>query len=97
MSLDAGYLRIFRLLWTIKHVEHVLAAGWRTINDMQHGLATVHALHSREGIDVSNIEQASLGQGLGCVFGPAHGEWIQEATNTCCRPALQPCCAAPPV
>ncbi|GAB4814758.1 hypothetical protein N2152v2_001804 [Parachlorella kessleri] len=51
------YLRVFRLLWTIKHVEHVLAAGWHTINDIQHGLATLRNLHSKEGIDVDNIEQ----------------------------------------
>ncbi len=50
---------MFRLLWTIKHVEHVLAAGWYTINDIQHGLATLRNLHSKEGIDVSNVEQAS--------------------------------------
>lgn len=41
-------------------MEHVLAAGWSALNDIQHSLATLHVLHNKEGIDVDNIEQVSL-------------------------------------
>ncbi|EFN52184.1 hypothetical protein CHLNCDRAFT_139395 [Chlorella variabilis] len=53
----AGYLRIFRLLWTIKHVEVVLEQCWSTINSMQRGLNTIKGQERVHGVAVDNAEQ----------------------------------------
>lgn len=65
----AGYLRIFRLLWTIKHVEVVLEQCWSTINSMQRGLNTIKGQERVHGVAVDNAEQvSSLGAMVDCLL-----------------------------
>lgn len=52
----AGYLRIFRLLWTIKHVEAVLGKCWDAINAAQRALAAMRAQERLHGVAVDNVE-----------------------------------------
>lgn len=52
----AGYLRIFRLLWTIKHVEAVLGQCWDAINTAQRALAALRAQERLHGVAVDNVE-----------------------------------------
>lgn len=52
----AGYLRIFRLLWTIKHTESVLEQSWGHINSAQRGLSALRAQERLHGVGVDNVE-----------------------------------------
>eukprot|EP00891_Asterochloris_glomerata_P003662 jgi/Astpho2/3662/e_gw1.00059.4.1_t len=46
----AGYLRLFRLLWVIKRVEHTLSSAWQMMNNMQRQLAGIEALQKETGV-----------------------------------------------
>ncbi|KAL6776783.1 GCP3 [Auxenochlorella protothecoides x Auxenochlorella symbiontica] len=56
-SAMASYLRVFRLLWTIKRVERVLGRAWARLNDAAHAMATLRALEKEHGVDVSGAEK----------------------------------------
>lgn len=56
-----AYLRVFRLLWTIKRVERVLGRAWARLNDAAHAMATLRALEKEHGVDVSGAEKVGLG------------------------------------
>ncbi|KAL4446262.1 hypothetical protein ABPG77_003069 [Micractinium sp. CCAP 211/92] len=51
-----AYLRIFRLLWTIKHVETVLEQCWDHINSAQRALGTLRAQEKLHGVEVEHVE-----------------------------------------
>ena len=63
----AGYLRIFRLLWTIKHVEAVLGQCWDAINSAQRALASLRAAERLHGVGVEHAELVG-GGGPGFCF-----------------------------
>ena len=46
----SGYLRLFRLLWTLKRVEHTLNRVWQVMNGMQRQLTIIRALSSQYGL-----------------------------------------------
>ena len=52
----AGYLRIFRLLWDIKHVDVVLERCWSAINATQRALNTLRGQERLHGVAVDNAE-----------------------------------------
>ncbi|KAL4856634.1 Gamma-tubulin complex component 3 [Chlorella vulgaris] len=58
LSPDAmsGYLRIFRLLWAVKHVEVVLEQSWSTINSTQRVLNVIREQERMHGVAVNNAE-----------------------------------------
>lgn len=58
LSPDAmsGYLRIFRLLWAVKHVEVVLVQSWSTINSTQRVLNVIREQERMHGVAVNNAE-----------------------------------------
>ena len=51
-----GYLRIFRLLWTIKHVDSVLSQCWEHLNSAQRALGALRAAERGCGMGVDNAE-----------------------------------------
>ena len=46
----SGYLRLFRLLWTLKRVEHTLNRVWQVMSGIQRQLATIQGLTSQYGL-----------------------------------------------
>ncbi len=46
----SGYLRLFRLLWTLKRVEHTLNRVWQVMIGIQRQLATIQGLTSQYGL-----------------------------------------------
>lgn len=46
----SGYLRLFRLLWTLKRVEHTLNRVWQVMSGMQRQLTIIRALSSQYGL-----------------------------------------------
>ena len=46
----SGYLRLFRLLWTLKRVEHTLNRVWQVMSGIQRQLATIQGLSSQYGL-----------------------------------------------
>ena len=46
----SGYLRLFRLLWTLKRVEHTLNRVWQVMSGMQRQLTMIRALSSQYGL-----------------------------------------------
>jgi hypothetical protein len=55
----AGYLRIFRLLWAVKHVEAVLEQSWSTINSTQRVLNVIREQERMHGVAVNHAELVS--------------------------------------
>ena len=55
----AVYLRAFRLLWTIKHVDHVLAACWCHLRDTQVAVQQLRKMQREHGIDVGVLDDVS--------------------------------------
>ncbi|KAK9807536.1 hypothetical protein WJX72_001944 [[Myrmecia] bisecta] len=49
-SAMTSYLRVFRLLWGLKRVEHTLARTWHLLNAMQRQLAVLNTLQRKHGI-----------------------------------------------
>ena len=46
----SGYLRLFRLLWTLKRVEHTLNRVWQVMSGMQRQLTIIRTLCSQYGL-----------------------------------------------
>ena len=46
----SGYLRLFRLLWTLKRVEHTLNRVWQVMSGIQRQLTTIQGLTSQYGL-----------------------------------------------
>lgn len=56
----AGYLRLFRLLWTLKRVEHTLNRVWQVMSGIQRQLATIQGLTSQYGLPCPGVESVWL-------------------------------------
>ena len=48
-SAMASYLRVFRLLWSLKRVEHALATTWQLLNSVQRQLSLLRAVQRQQG------------------------------------------------
>lgn len=46
----SGYLRLFRLLWTLKRVEHTLNRVWQVMSGMQRQLTLIRSLSTQYGL-----------------------------------------------
>lgn len=57
----SGYLRLFRLLWTLKRVEHTLNRVWQVMSGMQRQLATIQGLSSQYGLPCPGLPLLILG------------------------------------
>ena len=56
----SGYLRLFRLLWTLKRVEHTLNRVWQVMSGMQRQLATIQGLSSQYGLPCPGLGSQQL-------------------------------------
>lgn len=56
----SGYLRLFRLLWTLKRVEHTLNRVWQVMSGIQRQLATIQGLTSQYGLPCPGVESVWL-------------------------------------
>ncbi|KAL3160087.1 hypothetical protein ABBQ32_010867 [Trebouxia sp. C0010 RCD-2024] len=56
----AGYLRLFRLLWTLKRVEHTLNRVWQVMSGMQRQLTIIRTLSSQYGLPCPGVENVWL-------------------------------------
>eukprot|EP00887_Chlorella_sp_A99_P006021 scaffold27.g6021.t1 len=52
-----SYLRIFRLLWAVKHTEQVLVGAWAAVSSASHGLAAMRNVSKDEGVEVEGADE----------------------------------------
>ena len=70
----AGYLRLFRLLWTLKRVEHTLNRVWQVMSGIQRQLATIQGLTSQYGLPCPGTENPTLSPVVGKDSSPQQHE-----------------------